>query len=454
MNGGPQPISISSSAPEPGESRQSRHGDLLTYDKSFRSTTTIDSNSNASSITITSRTPLVSSPSTDSQASSLDYPSQPPVTPISPSTPSEYMQLRKSLVNTVAAAEGTGFAFDKANGVWSKTISCAWPASRSHWKWGMGETMRGSLGAVSFWVRVKVIVTSSSGTESIELTPSEILVVPTNDAERRQATARYAEARASSKARSSNSRNGEPAGSSRETSAAEPERPRSPSEIAYFRYAPPKSAEVSSSARASMSSKKHPLPSTPTDASSSTAQSGSTSSGKTALSTFSKVLPSKKKSRRPHTSAGPRDGADIPMGLGIPIPVPVSTPAKSAFSNGYLSSSSSSSADTPPSIISNRHKRRSSSGKHFLRLNGIGGPGAMALVWNQHQQRLDVERWEREQARERDAQSRELVKAWEEELAQVEKASSKRRESSSGGGSNMLGFLGALGRRRAKAGAS
>lgn len=75
----------------------------------------------------------------------------------------------------------------------------------------------------------------------------------------------------------------------------------------------------------------------------------------------------------------------------------------------------------------------------------------MALVWNQHQQRLDVEEWERERARERDEQSRELVRAWEEELAQIEKLN-KRRENSSG--NNVLGFLGVLGRRKAKAGAS
>ena len=88
-------------------------------------------------------------------------------------------------------------------------------------------------------------------------------------------------------------------------------------------------------------------------------------------------------------------------------------------------------------------------------MNGIGGPGAMALVWNQHQQRLDVEEWKRQRARERDEQSRELARAWEEELAQTEKTSGKRRASGGNGGSgNVLGFLGVLGRRKAKAGAS
>lgn len=149
-SGSPLPISVSSSAPESRENMHDRHG------LASRSTMTIDSDSNASSITITSRTPLVSSPSADSQTNLLDYPSPPPITPISPSTPSEYGQPRKSLVTTVAAAEGAGFAFDKENGVWSKTISLPWPAARSHWRWGMGESMRGNLAAVSFWVRVKV----------------------------------------------------------------------------------------------------------------------------------------------------------------------------------------------------------------------------------------------------------------------------------------------------------
>ena len=150
----PQPIAITSSAPEPSEGRQTRHSDLLAHGRASRSTMTIDSN--ASSATITSRTPLMNSPSVDSQTNLLDYSPHPPATPVSPSTPSEFMQPRKSLVSTVAAAEGAGFTFDRENGVWSKTISCAWPASRSHWKWGMGETMRGGLGAVTFWVRAKV----------------------------------------------------------------------------------------------------------------------------------------------------------------------------------------------------------------------------------------------------------------------------------------------------------
>lgn len=101
-------------------------------------------------------------------------------------------------------------------------------------------------------------------------------------------------------------------------------------------------------------------------------------------------------------------------------------------------------------------------------MNGIGGPGAMALVWNQHQQRLSAEELirkeqreqslERERAREqerhrqrerdrdseRDTKSSELVRAWEEELARIEKASKR-------GSRDMLGFWSSIGRRKSKA---
>ena len=58
----------------------------------------------------------------------------------------------------------------------------------------------------------------------------------------------------------------------------------------------------------------------------------------------------------------------------------------------------------------------------------------MAWVWNQHQQRLDVEEWKRQRARERDEQSRELARAWEEELAQTEKTSGRVSTATTGDG--------------------
>ena len=147
-------IAVSSSLPE----RVHVEHDGFAYGAPSHSTATLDSA--ASTTTITSRTPLIPQPVSASPSMS----STPPTSPgspssyayITPSTPGENSHHHKTLTSTVAAAEGTSFALDRDTGVWNKTISLQWPAARSHSRWAMGETMRGSLGAVSFWVRVKV----------------------------------------------------------------------------------------------------------------------------------------------------------------------------------------------------------------------------------------------------------------------------------------------------------
>jgi hypothetical protein len=497
-----QPISVTSSAPDSYEARQE------TYASDFlpsRSSSTVDTA--ISSATITSRTALVTPPS----ESRAGYSSSPPVSPGSRPSSADAAQPNKTVVSTVAAAEGAAFALDKETNVWSKTISLTWPAARSQWKWAMGESMRGCLGAVTFWVRVKVcivlcillkhilihfalckvIVTSpSSGTESIDLAPREILVVLTNDADRRQAQAHYTEARASSKGRASNPLAARPTTSPQSASNAHINDQSSrdvppPLTSSYHRYGPPKSADVSSTPSTSTSpSGRHThLPMPEASTSSSPPPSGRMSSS-SALATFSKVIPTKKKSRRPHTSAGPRDSADVQIGGTMPVPIPVPSP-----STGYSSSGSASSQESTSPFFS-RHKRRASSSRQgpslgpgttassssnashsqpstqtrsaeqrragaaeaardegafrtlntdFTGMNGIGGPGAMALLWSQQQRRREAEEWERERDR------RELIREWEEELAQTEKASAKR------GSGSVLGFLGGLGRKKAKA---
>ncbi|GJE88310.1 hypothetical protein PsYK624_043930 [Phanerochaete sordida] len=117
------------------------------------------------------------SPSLQGRASAA-YPSPPP-------TSSDGRQ--KAVTTTVAAAQGAAFAHDATTGVWTKTISLQWPAAKGQSRWPVGETVKGVIGTVSFWVKVKVIVTSPSGTESIDLQPREIVVVLTSDADRRRA---------------------------------------------------------------------------------------------------------------------------------------------------------------------------------------------------------------------------------------------------------------------------
>lgn len=135
-------LTASTSLPESDNGRR----DMSAGDIASRSTSTLEST--ASSNTITSRTPLLSpQPSSSSHSTITAAPAINAADAVHP---------HKSITTTVAAAEGTSFTLDKDTGVWSKTLSLQWPAARSHAKWSMGETMRGSLGAVSFWVKVKV----------------------------------------------------------------------------------------------------------------------------------------------------------------------------------------------------------------------------------------------------------------------------------------------------------
>ena len=307
-------------------------------------------------------------------------------------------------------------------------------------------------------------MTSPSGTESIDLAPRELLVVLTNDAERRSALSQYAEMRNASAASKSRAATSPSAGPAADDTAAH--RPSPPP----LGYTPPKSAEQSTNrVRQTASAHGH---------STSQPLASPTSAGPHPSS--SKPHEKSKKPRRPHTSAGPRDSVDVRVGGAVPVPVPAPVPT-----NGYASSSSAG-----PSSGSVRS--RGSSGKYspdhdsseglaiaeqhgpnadaapfqtlnteFTGLNGIGGRGALALRLGRVSPpqppqddgdallvqaefgpgvRMDKVRQPVEgadgggaaaPARGREDKS-ELIRAWEEELVRIEKAS--RRSS------NVLAF--------------
>ena len=147
----PNQIAVSSSLPE----REKVEHDGFAYGAPSHSVQTLDSTT--SNNTVTSRSPLIPPTPTTATSSYSSPPSSSASSPyLSPSTPGDGSHHHKTITSTVAAAEGTSFALDKESGVWNKTITLPWPAARSHSRWAMGETMRGTLGAVSFWVRVKV----------------------------------------------------------------------------------------------------------------------------------------------------------------------------------------------------------------------------------------------------------------------------------------------------------
>ncbi|KAJ7285669.1 hypothetical protein C8J57DRAFT_1431371 [Mycena rebaudengoi] len=156
-----------------------------------------------------------------------------------------------TLINSVAGTESSGLFARAEDGTWSKTLTLQWPASKSHSRWAIGETIQSDLVSVKFIARVKIVVSSSFGTESLELEEKELLVVSTNDAERQLALSKYTDAYRDGPRSKSKS----------------PRRSRRPNDD----EAPPVPASAS---QGELSSRPRRSPSTP---------------------------------RRPHTSAGPRD---------------------------------------------------------------------------------------------------------------------------------------------------
>ncbi|PPQ77592.1 hypothetical protein CVT25_011384 [Psilocybe cyanescens] len=131
-----------------------------------------------SSTSITSETPL-------SPNSSNNYPPQP-----SSSTQGSSL---KAIINPIAGAESSGQFSHDGRGTWTKTLTLQWPAAKSHSRWAIGETISSEIVSVKYFIRTKIIVTSPSGTETVELADQELLVVSTNEAERQLALSKYNE---------------------------------------------------------------------------------------------------------------------------------------------------------------------------------------------------------------------------------------------------------------------
>ncbi|KAK0503107.1 hypothetical protein EDD18DRAFT_1136397 [Armillaria luteobubalina] len=107
-----------------------------------------------------------------------------------PLAPSELPHGRTS-VHPVAGMESSGPFTRDQNGILTKTLTVPWPVPKSNSRWAVGETVITDFVSVKFFVRVKVVVTSPSGTESLELEERELFVVSTNDTERQLALANY-----------------------------------------------------------------------------------------------------------------------------------------------------------------------------------------------------------------------------------------------------------------------
>lgn len=134
-----------------------------------------------------------------------------PSTPLHPSPINAPQQSStKSIIHPIADAQSSGSFTRDQNGVFTKTLTLQWPSAKSRAHWAIGETITSDLVSVRFFLRTKVaillvdfssshlyllqiIVTSSYGTDTIELADKELYVVSTNEAERQLAVAKYTE---------------------------------------------------------------------------------------------------------------------------------------------------------------------------------------------------------------------------------------------------------------------
>ncbi|KAH8117491.1 hypothetical protein DFH11DRAFT_1817426 [Phellopilus nigrolimitatus] len=119
---------------------------------------------------------------------------RPLITPVMTDLPAKTVSL------TVAHVDSTGAFTKDSSGMYSKSLTLQWPASKSNSHWAMGETMQTEMIRIRFFIHVKIIVSSpSTGTETIELEERELFLIATNESERKLAATKYSDARSKSK---------------------------------------------------------------------------------------------------------------------------------------------------------------------------------------------------------------------------------------------------------------
>ncbi|KAH9842947.1 uncharacterized protein C8Q71DRAFT_228924 [Rhodofomes roseus] len=292
----------------------------------------------------------------------------------------------RTITSNVLTAEYTDFARDRL-GTFSKTSTLQWPTSRPHSRWALGETMHTSRAAVRFFVRASLRVVGPGGSDMLELEPREIAIAATSEAERRLALAKYAEQREATSSGRSKSK-------SPWRSRHDPDEERVQAELAVQGQAKTYPGAVPDM-REPERHRHH-----------------------------CKEKGASRGTKRPHTSAGPRDKSNFAM-----------------FStrddrNAHVDSTSSGESRDHRQVRSHGHERKSSRGYDAVKQES--GLGESALFFG---------RQERERERERTANTKERhtppqpdhVRAWEEELARIE-AKSRRN-------SSMLNLWG-LGRKK------
>ncbi|KAF5365610.1 hypothetical protein D9758_003182 [Tetrapyrgos nigripes] len=289
----------------------------------------------------------------------------------------------KVTVHPIAAAESSGPFSRTENGLWIKTLTVQWPTSKSHSRWGIGETMQSDIVSVKFVARIKVIVSTSLGTDSLDLDEEEITVVSTNDTERRLAMSRSHE----SLVESSRSKSKSPRRSRRDREDTTPEPPL-----------------PSSATRL-----EHP-------------HSASSSSHYSNIPPKGKSVP-----RRPHTSAGPRDKSAFSASNRMHMNAPYARTNDASESRGgsVMDDSSPYRRKMRPGTASTIGVTKSNAVGHVfaplstIRSSGTSGSGRRSTTSTTSTTTTS-------------ASAEESIREWEEELARIEL---KSRRSS-----DLLGF--------------
>ncbi|KZT11541.1 uncharacterized protein LAESUDRAFT_275759 [Laetiporus sulphureus 93-53] len=296
----------------------------------------------------------------------------------------------KTVTSTVTTTEGSGFTCE-AHGVWSKTLTLQFPTSRPQSKWALGETMHSEHVAIRFFLRATVRVSGPAGSDSIELEPREIMVAATNEAERRMALAKYSEQR-------------ENIGRSKSKS---PWR---------ARHEPASLEEADVNARSHSGEISSRVVTEKEDAH----RHQHEKYGPSSTSTSGAKGKEHKSTRRPHTSAGPRDKSNISF-LTLTRNAPLVTPV-----------------DVSIPVEQHIHMLPSSRGH----VRHGSGPGSSESTMDREKRARDREREKVKEDKRLKTQGgeREHVRAWEEELTRIEVQS--RRSSS-----HLFGLWG-LGRRK------
>ena len=320
----------------------------------------------------------------------------------------------KTLTQMIVSTEVGPFSSD-SHGQWTSNVTIPWPESRGNYRWAIGESMQSEFASVRFFLRTRLVVTGPSGSDTLELDPRELTVVPTNDADRRVAMEKWAEQKEHaqrSKSKSPWRRRGE-------------DGPNSDSTLGK--------ADV------------HGLPSppqTPAHASSSSGHRRTMADGKAR----------KKTPRRPHTSAGPSDKSNITFAAAAAAAGGNLHPEPDRLGHTSSRGSKSSASSMQDRTSFGRKIRESGLGESMLyavdRVRGKSrnGEGDGKRERDVEDVGGEDERVRRERLKKTGLGMQlgletDAIRAWEEELARIEVQS---RRSSVG----MLGMFGMSSRKR------